>query len=94
MSKLLMFDFHCAECGADFEELVGSATQTIQCAKCGANADRQISPVRFDRLKAAASGDGMTGAIDYFEKVHRERKAIEERKEAEHGDYGAAAGAD
>ena len=92
--KLLMFDFKCNGCGAEFEDLVESAVRVAPCLKCGANADRQISAVRFDRLKAAASGDGMPGAVDYFDRVHRERKAIEERKEREHGDYGPAAGAD
>lgn len=33
-------------------------------------------------------------SIDYFEKVHKQQKAIEERYEREHGDYGPRPGAD
>lgn len=42
-----------------------------------------------------AMQDGATPtAIDHFERVHRERKAIEERSYREHGDYGTHAGSD
>lgn len=92
--KLIMFDFHCASCDATFEELVQPDIRELQCTRCGATARRQISAVRIDRLGMAASGDGFPGAEDYFAKVHRERKAIEDRHYSNHGDYGSAAGSD
>lgn len=88
-----MFDFECA-CGAKFEDLLDPSQRTIECPKCGAAAERVISPVRIDQLRMAASGDGYGTANDYFAKVHRERKAIEDRMYANHGDYGAMAGSD
>lgn len=94
MSKLIMFDFKCTVCGAEFEELVDPAHRKIACLKCGATAERQISVVHIDKLGMATSGDGFETSIDYFDKVHRERKAIEDKAYAEHGDYGHAAGAD
>lgn len=87
-----MFDFECA-CGAKFEDLLDPACRTTECPRCGAAAERVISPVHIDQLRMAATGDGYGTANDYFAKVHRERKAVEERTFADHGDYGAAAGA-
>lgn len=92
--KLIMFDFHCAACDNAFEDLVKSEIRELACPKCGATACRQISAARIDRLGMAASGDGFPGAEDYFAKVHRERKAIEDRHYSNHGDYGSAAGSD
>ena len=90
-----MFDFECQSCNAKFEDLIQPDERTTVCPKCGATASRVISPVRIDRLSLALQ-EGFPGAADYFDRVHRERKAIEERSEANHGegDYGKAAGSD
>lgn len=92
MSKLLMFDFECLG-GHRFEELVKSDSKApVPCPECGYAAIRQISPVRLDYQAMATSGDGMPTAIDKFDKSHRERRAIEERNYANHGDYGKPPG--
>lgn len=88
-----MFDFACASCDAKFEDLVQPDIRELQCPECGATACRQISPVRIDQLGMAMQ-EGFPSAVDRFDRVHRERKAIEERKYSEHGDYGSAAGSD
>lgn len=93
MSRLLI-EFHCVECDTTFDDLVQSETRQLACVKCGATALRQISVPHFAYSKMATSGDGFPTAIDKFDKAHRERKAIEERKYREHGDYGSAAGSD
>lgn len=93
MSKLILFDFDCPTHGL-FEELVHPHVHEAPCPRCQTNARRQISPVRIDRLGLAMSGTASPESIRYFDKVHRERKAIEDRNYAEHGDYGHAAGAD
>lgn len=93
MSKLIMFDFKCASCDATFEDLVQPDIRELQCPVCGATARRQISPVRLDYAQMAMS-EGMPSAADHFARVHRERKAIEERSYEKHGDYGSAAGSD
>jgi hypothetical protein len=42
-----------------------------------------------------ALGTGATPtSVDYFDRIHRERKVIEERNERNHGDYGTEAGGD
>lgn len=92
MSKLILFDFECRG-GHRFEALVKSDVHSTPCQICGQPAQRQISAPRIDRLRMAVTGDSTT-AVDYFDHVHRERRAIEERNKANHGDYGKPAGAD
>lgn len=49
---------------------------------------------RIDRM-GMALGEGATPtAIDHFERVHKERRAIEEKRFKEHGDYGPMPGSD
>lgn len=97
MSKLIFFDFECTRmtCLAKFEDLVPSDDYYATCPICGNNwAERLISPVRINKLDMAMSGSASPESLNYFDKVHRERKAIEDKKYHEHGDYGSAAGAD
>lgn len=89
-----MFDFACAACDTTFEDLVQPDIRELACPKCGATACRQISPVRIDQMAMASGGYGFPGAESHFARVHRERKAIEERHYNNHGDYGSAAGSD
>lgn len=93
MSKLMMFEFICPVHGL-FEDLVKPTRKSIPCPQCGANARRQISAVRIDRLGMATQEGATPTSIDYFEKVHKERRAIEDRKYERNGDYGAEAGGD
>jgi hypothetical protein len=90
MSKLILFDFECKHCGSVFEELVYSNVRKLNC-ECGKVAKRIISGTHLDYTGMALSGEGMETAIDKFDRGHRERKAIEERTYAEHGDYGKSA---
>lgn len=95
MSKLIMYDFSCYHCKRLFEDLVPSDSRVADCPYCGSHAGiRQISPVRINKLDMAMSESASPESLNYFDKVHRERKAIEDKKYHEHGDYGSAAGAD
>lgn len=38
-----IYDFKCRECDHPVEKLVNSATKQIECPKCGAQMDRQVS---------------------------------------------------
>lgn len=93
MSKLILFDFDCPTHGL-FEELVYPHVHEAPCPRCQTNARRQISPVRIDKLSLALTSNPSPESLAYFDKVHRERKAIEDRAYERHGDYGHAAGAD
>lgn len=88
-----MFDFECPTHGL-FEDLVKASRKTLPCPICKANSRRQISAVHIDRLGMAVQEGATPTSVDYFEKVHRERRAIEERHHTEHGDYGSEAGGD
>jgi putative FmdB family regulatory protein len=94
MSKLLLFDFSCTKCGLVFEELAKPANYWSKCPDCEANARREISPVRIDHSRMAISESASPGSIDYFDRVHQQRKVIEEKSMQNHGDYGKAAGSD
>lgn len=91
--KLILFDFNCPTHG-DFEGLVKSTVRVLPCPKCSRTSVRQISAVRIDKSAMALQEGASPTAIDHFERVHRERRAIEERTYAEHGDYGNHAGGD
>lgn len=93
MSKLTMYDFLCAEHGL-FEDLVNPEIHQAPCPKCGTNAKRQISAVRIDKTGMALQDGATPTSIDHFERVHRQRRAIEERAFERNGDYGVHAGSD
>jgi putative FmdB family regulatory protein len=90
----MLFDFQCQNCNLLFEELVKSSKKKAPCPKCQATAIRQISTPRIDRSAIALTKGASPESIAHFDRIHRERKAIEERTHAEHGDYGKSAGAD
>lgn len=94
--KLMLFDFECSSgrCGHTFEALVPSESRYTECEKCGATASRLISPVRIDRSAIALTKGASPESIAHFDRVHRERKAIEEKRYETHGDYGHGAGSD
>lgn len=94
MSKLILFDFECQRCFHYFEDMVQPHVHEAPCPKCGYSASRQISPVRIDRSAIAMTKGASPESIAHFDRVHRERKAIEERTFERHGDYGKPAGAD
>lgn len=89
----MLFDFECAEHGR-FEDLVKPDCRSAPCPVCGQNAPRQISAPRIDHYHMALSDSASPESVRKFERMHRERKAKEDRSDAEHGDYGHAAGAD
>jgi hypothetical protein len=91
--KLIMFDWLCPVHG-EFEELAKSDTKSLPCPQCSRTSNRQISAVRIDKSAMAFQEGASPTAIDHFERVHRERRAIEERTYKEHGDYGNHAGGD
>ncbi len=94
MSKIL-YDWRCSSCDLAFEELSHSSVREVVCPNCGAIAERKlITPPRIDRLGMGAQKYASPESIDYFDRVHRQQRRIEESREAEHGDYGPAPGSD
>lgn len=91
-----IYEFRCTSCGAVTESLQDESLREIECPRCNdAVAIRAIvTPPRVDRLGMGAGKYASPESIDYFEKVHKQQKAIEERYEREHGDYGPRPGAD
>lgn len=94
MSKLILFDFKCTKCEHIFEELTAPGDYWCKCPKCGSNAQRQLSTPTIDYKAFALSSGATATSIDKFDRVHRQRKAIEQRNWENHGDYGKAPGSD
>jgi len=92
--KYLLFDFACTKCGYVFEEMAKPDNYWSRCPQDGANARREISPVRINHTAMANSESASPGTLAHFDRVHKQRKAIEERSMRDHGDYGKPAGAD
>lgn len=89
----MMFDFECLVNRHVFEEMTYPDVKSVECPVCGKSAVRTISPVRIDRSAIALTKGASPESIAHFDRVHRERKAIEDKRKAEHGDYGKPAGA-
>ncbi len=87
------YDFHCTECGTTFEEFVESA-ETEHACECGSTAGRILSAIRIDRSAIAVTLGASPESIAHFDRVHQQRKTIEEKTMREHGDYGKMPGSD
>lgn len=86
-------DFHCTECSTTWEAFVDHLVNELPC-ECGTTARRILTPVRIDRSAIALTVGASPESIAHFDRVHSQRKTIEERTYAEHGDYGKAPGSD
>lgn len=92
---LMFYDYQCADCNRTFEAFIDTSLTLIECPHCSGTAKRILSAVRIDRTAIACSGDSASPeSIKHFDRIHRQRKAIEEKTFKEHGDYGKAAGSD
>jgi len=89
-----LYDFQC-ENGHVHEALEDDRLICRKCPLCQADARRVILVApRIDRLGIALGESASPESIDYFEKVHKQQKAIEEKAFENHGDYGPRPGAD
>jgi len=94
LSKMILFDFRCTKCAFIFEDLVKPGDYWLKCPKCKGNAQRIMSPVRIDKTSMAVSDSASPESIAHFDRVHKQRRVIEERSMQNHGDYGKSAGSD
>lgn len=90
---LMYYDFYCTECGLTFEDFVSTETTEVPCS-CEATARRILSAVRIDRTRIATTANASPESIAHFDRIHQQRKTIEEKTFKEHGDYGKAPGSD
>jgi len=93
LTKLMFFDFTCSGCSAQFEDMIDCSEKSTSCPECGATANRQVSPVRIDRTAIAMTKGASPESIAHFDRIHRQRRAIEDKAFERNGDYGRASGA-
>ncbi len=87
-----LYDYECMG-GHVFEELT-YGEPTAYCVQHDVYAQRLFPAPRIDRSGMALSASASPESIAHFDRVHRERRALEEKRHADHGDYGKAAGSD
>jgi hypothetical protein len=87
------FSYKCGS-GHYHDAFVKNTVQEHECPDCGEVAKRVVRHApKLDWLGIGASKNASPEFIDRWDKMHKDRKAHEERIEKEHGDYGPAAGA-
>lgn len=89
----MFYDFYCTECGVTEEGFEETSTHSLPCV-CGGTARRILSAVRIDRTRIATTGGASPESIAHFDRIHQQRKIIEERNLANHGDVGKMPGSD
>jgi len=87
-------DFHCTDCDREFEEFVNHDIAVHLCPICSKPARRILTAVRIDRSAIALTAGASPESIAHFDRLHQQRKIIEEKTFKEHGDYGKAPGSD
>lgn len=92
MSKLMIFDFLCEHCKTQFEDMVKPDEHQALCPDCHQTAMRIISPVRLDRSAIALTAGASPESIAHFDRIHQQKRKIEEKSYAEHGSYSSESG--
>ena len=79
---MLLFDFHCPQCNAVFEELVNSDAREAPCPSCHfAAAERQIGTPTIDPAPWVVGKHPSEPAIDKWAR-NRRRKIAQEKKDS------------
>lgn len=89
---LATFSFKCSS-GHYTDAFVKRGTETRPCDTCDEVATKCIRHApKLDWLGMAQGEAAGPEFVDRWDKMHKDRKAHEERAETEHGDYGPMAG--
>lgn len=92
MSRIIR-DIRCGNCAAVTEHWVNKEELAIlTCPECGSpDIKTMIGAPKLDYTSMCANGeassDGMTGAIDKWDKMRRQKQTIEKRNLERHGTY-------
>lgn len=88
-----LFDFRCHTCDHVFEDWdTSDRSAKPACPSCGSSdTHRLIATPRMDLARSVANGeassDGMTTAIDKWDRARRQKMKIEQRNLERHGTY-------
>lgn len=83
---MILFDFLCRACGAEFEELVARDNpDSAKCPKCtSSKTTRLVTGTRIDP-RLGVDGSSFPTMADKWTRTRRERLQIEQKREAAHG---------
>ena len=82
-----IYDFKCDECGRVDEHLVKLSVKNMECPECGANMSRQIGIPNFSTSSLATGESATPDSIDRWEKMRKQKMAIEKKNQENHGTY-------
>jgi len=86
------FDWRCPE-GHVHEARASGDTKEVDCPECGQAATKIfLTPPKVGWLAMGASASASPEAIIKFDRMHRERKAQEQKYQQDHGDDPPMAG--
>lgn len=74
-----IYEFHCEQCGARFEELVGAQADLVPCPECGSGQTRRAIPSSISPPGRLPRGAGVRDS----ESRRREREAARSERLAE-----------
>ena len=81
----VVYDYRCESCDRIEERFVRRSEADEQSCECG-NSMRRLASVGHLDWDSLSSPE----AISRFDRVHRQKKALEDKSYREHGDYGGA----
>ena len=84
MAKLILYDFRCTNCSAQFDDLVNSSVYESDCPECGAKGKRLVSTPRLDP-KMGVDAEGNPTMADKWAKIRTKQAQIEKKHYEEHG---------
>ena len=92
---MILHDYRCQECALVEERFVNVDETQVECAACGAVANRvTLTAPKPDWAGLAMGANASPEAIKRFERTHTQQRDKELKHKREHGDYGPAPGSD
>lgn len=76
MSKFILFDFECNDCGHEFDDLVKPDIYTTPCPKCGKESRRLASAGHLD-WKLGVQSSSFPTLADKWERIQRQKARVD-----------------
>lgn len=84
MSKFILYEWRCEDCGTKFSDLAKPEVQSVTHEGCGGTAPRVLSSGHIDP-RLGVDPDGFPTMADKWARTHRQRAKVEEKKARDHG---------
>ena len=82
-----IYDFKCNECDNVTEHIVRMSVESLPCPDCGADTVRLIGCPNLSISNLAAGASATVDSIDKWDKMRKQKMAIEQKNQDNHGTY-------